>query len=588
MPERYKSAFDIASFGALPVQTGGRLLPIDSVARNTLRIISSKESIYTAKKAAPERKKISAIEWLIALTFEPESAATYPIFRIDNPDVLAVIGHRLGEQKYFAYSELSEFKETIYEQAKKANPEAGLRSIFERQILKLNTAINLYERLSWSFHAGGDLDTLSAFYRHWQRIIGPGKAAFAQRESKQAYNTRVFDTFASIANEFIGLSKMADLGIVPPQTESAKAQGDWENVGESLLHSIQTGQINPIIIGYAKLAESYRLNNAEIFNQALIQLHQELKPESIPWRIHFESFFNHFQPFYQSIILYVLAFTLLCIAWLKCAGPLNRAAYGLILLAFAVQSFGLIARMLIQGRPPVTNLYSSAVFIGWAAVLLGIILERLYRNGLGTFVSAVIGFITLIIAHNLARTGDTLEMMRAVLDSNFWLATHVVVITMGYSSVFLAGTLAIVYIIRNRIGKGLDKETRKSLYKMVYGITCFSLLFSFVGTMLGGIWADQSWGRFWGWDPKENGALLIVLWCALMLHARIGGIVKTHGFMILAVGGNITIGLHSYGFTDSGFFWLVIFWLSQILVIGFACLPERNNFAERRQIETLT
>src|ERR1043165_6340395 len=117
-------------------------------------------------------------------------------------------------------------------------------------------------------------------------------------------------------------------------------------------------------------------------------------------------------------------------------------------------------------------------------------------------VSSSIGFITLIIAHHLSLSGDTMEMMRAVLDTNFWLATHVVVVTLGYASTFVAGFLAILYVVRGVFTELLDADMRKALARMIYGIICFAALFSFVGTVLGGIWADQSWGRFWGWHPK--------------------------------------------------------------------------------------
>jgi cytochrome c biogenesis factor len=112
-------------------------------------------------------------------------------------------------------------------------------------------------------------------------------------------------------------------------------------------------------------------------------------------------------------------------------------------------------------------------------------------------------------------------------------------------------------------------------------------LFSFVGTVLGGIWADQSWGRFWGWDPKENGALMIVIWNVLILHARWGGLVRERGLMNLAVFGNIVtsfswfgvnmlgIGLHSYGFMDAAFRWLMAFDASQVLLIALGLLPQR-------------
>jgi ABC-type transport system involved in cytochrome c biogenesis permease subunit len=211
----------------------------------------------------------------------------------------------------------------------------------------------------------------------------------------------------------------------------------------------------------------------------------------------------------------------------------------------------------------------------------------------------------LLIAHNLALGGDTMEMMRAVLDTNFWLATHVVVVTLGYASTFVAGLLAILYVVlglftpklKEKLGalkaagaqqvsaKGGQMELGKALSKMVYGIVCFATLFSFVGTVLGGIWADQSWGRFWGWDPKENGALLIVLWNAIFLHARWGGILRERGLMNMAVFGNIVtsfswfgvnmlgIGLHSYGFMDAAFKWLMLFVGTQLVIIGLGLLP---------------
>jgi len=153
--------------------------------------------------------------------------------------------------------------------------------------------------------------------------------------------------------------------------------------------------------------------------------------------------------------------------------------------------------------------------------VLGLALERIYKIGLGSAVAGLAGCVTLLIAHNLALGGDTMEMMRAVLDTNFWLATHVVVVTLGYASTFVAGLLAMAYVVlglftpvlASQGGKkvGPAADIGKALAKMVYAIVCFATLFSFLGTVLGGIWADQSWGRFLGWDPKENGALLIVI-----------------------------------------------------------------------------
>ena len=285
------------------------------------------------------------------------------------------------------------------------------------------------------------------------------------------------------------------------------------------------------------------------------------------------------------MVLYVVAFLLACAFWFNLSEWLRRTASWLIVLAFTIHTAGLLIRMWLEGRPPVTNLYSSAIFIGWGAVILGSVLERFYKDGIGSVVASAMAFITLVIAHNLSLGGDTMEMMRAVLDTNFWLATHVVVVTLGYASTFVAGFLAIVYLARGIFTSTLSEATAKGLARMVYGIVCFATLFSFVGTVLGGIWADQSWGRFWGWDPKENGALLIVIWNATILHARWGGMIKERGLMNMAIFGNIVtsfswfgvnmlgIGLHSYGFMDAGFNWLVFFIGSQVALILLGLLP---------------
>ena len=181
--------------------------------------------------------------------------------------------------------------------------------------------------------------------------------------------------------------------------------------------------------------------------------------------------------------------------------------------------------------------------------------------------------------------GDTMEMMQAVLDTNIWLATHVVVITLGYTAMFLAGILGIVFLIRGIVDSSFEKTTAKTRSSMGYGSTCCAVLFSFVGTMLGGIWADQSWGRFWGWDPKENGALLIVIWSAIVLHARWAGLVRERGIMVLSIFGNVITawswfgtnllqeGLHSYGFSEAGFRWLMIFNASQVILMCLALVP---------------
>ena len=287
-----------------------------------------------------------------------------------------------------------------------------------------------------------------------------------------------------------------------------------------------------------------------------------------------------------------MAFLLGCLSFLfssllrsDWSRTLGRTTVWLLSLTLVLHTFGLGMRMYLQGRPPVTNLYSSAVFIGWGCVLLAMFTEWLFRLGLGSITAAAIGFVTLIVAHNLGADGDTMEMMQAVLDSNFWLATHVVAVSIGYAATFLAGFLAIAFILLGVFTSALKTDLFKAMGRMVYGVVCFAALLSFIGTVLGGIWADQSWGRFWGWDPKENGAVLIVLMNMLILHARWGGMIRERGMMVLAVAGNIVtswswfgtnmlgVGLHSYGFMESAVFWLLVFVVSQLVIMGVGMLP---------------
>ena len=384
--------------------------------------------------------------------------------------------------------------------------------------------------------------------------------------------------------------------VVPPA--SSQKHDDWISMAQALLDSVRSQEIPASVKSLATLASAYAQGKTAEFNQALAGYKQWLQPdfgrELKKGREEF--FYNDTKAFLHAMIIYLFAFVLAAISLLtlstvpQFSEALRKSSFYLILMAGVVHTFGLVFRMYLEGRPPVTNLYSSAIFIGWGAMILGLVLERVYKLGLGSAVASFAGFVTLVIAHNLALGGDTMEMMRAVLDTNFWLATHVVTVTLGYASTFVSGLLAIAYIVLGlwtpllglRAGKS---DLGKALAKMVYAIVCFATLFSFTGTVLGGIWADQSWGRFWGWDPKENGALLIVLWNALILHARWGGLVRDRGLMNLAVFGNIVtsfswfgvnmlgIGLHSYGFMDAAFKWLVAFIASQVVIITLGLLP---------------
>ena len=211
-----------------------------------------------------------------------------------------------------------------------------------------------------------------------------------------------------------------------------------------------------------------------------------------------------------------------------------------------------------------STLYETILLITVAAVIVSLVIEWLTRQKIGQAMASILGAGGLFFAarYELGEAVDTMPSLVAVLDTNYYLAIHVTTITLGYSAGLLAAALAQVFILFKLFGwKKHDRAFFKSLVRMVYGVICFGLLLSVVGTILGGVWANDSWGRFWGWDPKENGALLICLWMIFMMHGRLAGILKDYGFCIAAVfcsivvafswwGVNLLgIGLHSYGWT---------------------------------------
>ena len=573
-----KDDFDFSKFGEIPVLVGGRIKPLDTVARNSLLIIHGKQ-----EARLENGKRLSAMQWLTDALFNTPVADQYPVFVVENADVLGLFGWQQSDRKYFSFAEFSPFLKQIDEQAAQSDKlEAVQRSAYQSAILNLRNGLSVYQRLKNSIQPE-DVENFTAELDRYASSVPGAATAARQRAMGENFDKAKLDDVAQMIQRYERLSEMAYVLAIPPN----QLNDEWHSVGNSLLRSVGVGEIHPIVIEYAVIGDAYRTNDRPLFNQH-VQFVADWFAQEQPnttKRASFEFLFNRLQPFSQSMTLYVLAFLLACASWLGWSSALRRWAFYVLLLALAIHTFGLVSRMYLQERPPVTNLYSSAIFIGWGAVIVALTLERIFKDGIGAACAGAIGFVTLIIAHHLAGSGDTLEMLQAVLDTNIWLATHVVAITTGYSAMFLAGMLAIIYVVRGVFTTSLKKQTADSLARMTYGVICFATLFSFVGTVLGGIWADQSWGRFWGWDPKENGAVLIVLWCAIILHARWGGFIRQRGLMIMALFGNIVtsfswfgvnmlgVGLHSYGFMQKAFPWLVGFMISQLALMAIAAMP---------------
>ena len=627
--------FAVNEFGRLPVLLNGRVQPLDSVGRNALLVLRGTTSVPLEGNGAkgawgpfdqlakdgemserkwyqfgkhPKRLKPSA--WMAEVLCNPTLADTRYTFLIHHPDLLGELslkdkGVERSGLRFYTYNDLAPHLMLIEKEARHVGTTTKQehRNTYQKSVLALHRSLQVYLGLKNSLKPERSAD-FEREVETLRRIMGEGYKAVQQQQAGQDYNKEVFERFLALAEPYAGIAQQVQMAqqmsmqqgfpfLVPPWSSGLKSD-DWQHVSTSLMDAVRSGDIHPAIGYYAAMSSAFGAGNVGEFNRHVASykewMAKSFQPELKKGREEF--YFHGYLPFYRSMMIYVFALLLAAASWLNFSPTLSKAAFWLTALAFGIHTSGLVFRMWLEWRPPVTNLYSSAIFVGWGAVMLGLFLERLWRNGIGSFTASAIGFVTLIIAHHLSLDGDTMEMMRAVLDTNFWLATHVTSITIGYASTFLAGFLAMVYLLRGLFTRTLDAELSKSLARMVYGIVCFATLFSFVGTILGGIWADQSWGRFWGWDPKENGALLIVLWNATILHARWGGYIKERGLMNMALIGNIVtawswfgvnmlgIGLHSYGFMDQAFKWLVAFAASQaaLVILGLVPLQYWRSF----------
>jgi cytochrome c-type biogenesis protein CcsB len=619
--------FAFNEFGQLPILSNGRIQPLDSLARNSLLQIREKQeaNLEPWKGAFDKPHIISATEWLAGVMLDPATADQWPVIRVDNQELISLLklpGKDLVQKhdgKHYSWNEIQPGLHSLDTETERIGKiEASQRNAYEKAALKLRERLWLYVQLKNTVQPE-NADDWPRELAAYESLIPAGVAAAQAEQAGQKYDHTVLRQFAALVQQFNTMAQFEPPLVIPPRG-TGEASDTWKRTGDALMDGMRDGTLAPAVHAYAAMAGAFQAGNASDFNRSLAVYRSSLVPQFSPAlrKARWETFFNRMQPFYNAMVIYVLAALFACVFWFNFSETFRRTAVGLVILALLIHTTGLVFRMVLEGRPPVTNLYSSAIFIGWGACVLGLVLEFFWKNAIGLVVSSVVGFLTLIIAHHLALTGDTMEMMRAVLDTNFWLATHVVVVTLGYASTFVAGFLAIVYIVLGvftprlserfsaakvtATGAAVAAKTApqgdtfgKSLARMVYGIVCFATLFSFVGTVLGGIWADQSWGRFWGWDPKENGALIIVLWNALILHLRWGGMIRERGLINCAIFGNIVtswswfgvnmlgIGLHSYGFMDSAFYWLLAFVGSQLCLIVLGCMPRKfwRSFRDR-------
>jgi ABC-type transport system involved in cytochrome c biogenesis permease subunit len=588
---RGRNEIDWAAVSKIPVQHEGRIKPFDSVARNLLQFISKPIFGNVPYVKDEQGVKRSPSEWLLGVMAGQEWVRKAEVFRAYAPEVRAVFD--LEPRKGYRYSyvelekNLDKFREEIDKLRGKDPDSFDFR---EQKLAAMHQQLNSFDLVSLSYQM--------------PPIPDPGEDQGP--EAQQRFVSQVMQVFDMMQR----LESGGPPAIIPPQgeaTEDNLMNAKWQAYGPAVFATFLGQRMglskagpNPALLSFTDVLDAARSDDAPAVNKAVKDYHELLTETPLAStkldKAAAESWLNKFNPTAQGVLVYLVAILLGFSSFLFRSDNLRRATFWILVGVFVIHTIAIVSRIYISGRAPVINLYSSAVFIGWACVLLGLVLEMIYPIGIANLVSAFIGISTLSVARFLD-TRDTLHVLEAVLDTQFWLSTHVISVTAGYAVTFLAGFIGICALV-HRMATSYDsyppgsrpkqsEEFQQILYRMIYGIVCFAIFFSFIGTVLGGLWADDSWGRFWGWDPKENGAMMIVLWNAILLHARWDKQVGPRGFAVLAVLGNIVtawswfgtnqlgIGLHSYGFTSGALYTLVGFASANLLFVIVSLIVTR-------------
>ncbi len=591
------------AIGEIPVQFGGRIKPLASAAGEVLEILSNKRFALSNDGHVYEPihktgKEVDASKWIMAVFAGEDWVLDSPLIRIDAAETTSALGLRRHKSNRYSYNQIREGL---------AKSPGQVESLFKTK------------REDWSFEQSKlaeAIDKLSTFDN-----LLDAYTPLAPRVSSDP--SQMMADIRSLQPQVERIRERSPIAIIPPLTDLVVKPGEkappakWDAFGPALFETVKnrtTGVESKTesVLNFMALREklSAKRKDPTEINKLVAKfnggVNEEFGSTIRAGKVPFEAWYEHFAPITIATRLYVVCGVLAFLSFAFARNTLRRTAFWLCVITLLVHTTAIVCRVYISERPPVATLYSAAVFIGWAMVLFCTITELLFPVSISVLVASVTGFLTLLVASALA-IGDSMPVLEAVLDTQFWLATHVVSVSLGYSATFVAGFLGIGIVIATLIARlapaskapassfklkvapksadngGIGKSATDAiptLYRICYGVVCFGLFFSFVGTVLGGLWGDDSWGRFWGWDPKENGAMMIVLWNALLLHARWDKMIAALGFGILAVFGNIItawsmfgtnllgVGLHSYGFNATTFNYLAFFALSQVIVIA--------------------
>ena len=517
----------------LPVQDAGRLKPFDTFSREMLSMIYGKTSFEG--RAATE----IVLTWMLS----PSAWADKKIFEVRNHQVLDALGFP-HDQKYFS-------GEQIFPTEKFTQLRQELQSKRETKE-KLNPYFQALQRLENQYFVFQEIAS-----GRMLRLIPP-------KEGETWISVAEFDTPAQTS--FAEMTK-AFVNYIGAIAQNASAD-EMKAAGATLDEHVQS---------FRALAQS---NNPALY------------PSDT--KINAEVHYNDFHPFRWAYIFYLVTALSLLLSWILAKPPLFKAAWVFLLIGFAIHTYGFALRVYLMGRPPVSNMYETVIWVSWGVILFAIVLELINKFRFILLAGSLVGLFALIVADMAPAVLDpSLQPLEPVLRSNYWLTIHVMTITISYAAFFLAfgmGDVGLFYFLK---GEEKYKEQIKSIVTAIYRCIQIGVVFLAPGIILGGIWADYSWGRFWGWDPKETWALIALLGYLAVLHARLAGLLKGFGMVATSIiafslvimawyGVNFVLGagLHSYGFGAGGIEYVMTFVVAHLLAVIYVYVLRRGRLAK--------
>ena len=586
------------AFEILPVLHEGRVKPLSSFARIHLRQFSGQNHI----------DHLNAAAWLAETMFDPPQAAQRAVFEVRDAELktllelpaqqalftLADLQHGLAKTAPQIEALLTAPRETL------TPAQTALLQIHENVLtftelmrslsLLLPLNIEIPDRYVKSMPEGGA--TYQQLMKLEPRAIDDLKKIVKKKgEDPAGYNDeeKQIAQFAFYLQIFRSAAQNnAVLRILPAgwDEEAGLWVSPWAMGDEGRGAPENTAYLEI----WKRMAMAYRNDNAQDWktacHDALTYIHDNFSTQASLHKLKAERLYYALKPFHIAMGLYILALLLAVVKPRIPSLPSVSAALALG-TGVAFHSLAILLRMILLSRPPVGTLHESVLFVSLVCAVLALIIASKSKSTAAIFAGALSATLLLALAPALAKDGESLDMLVAVLNTNFWLATHVLCITAGYGVCILTAITAHMYMLARYAGK--QQDTLSRLHQGAYNFSLAALLFTAVGTVLGGIWADQSWGRFWGWDPKENGALLIVLWLIWAQHGRISGHLRPLPFMACLAFLNIvvalawfgvnllSVGLHSYGFITGIAAGLGAFCTFEILLIGGLFVAVRTK-----------